>query len=62
MCIFKGKQGLALSFLVTYFVSVLSASCLVTHAWRILSVKDDLQTQVRQDLGHGKLLQGSIEC
>lgn len=35
----------------TYAPSVLSASSLVTHAGRILSTKNDLQTQVRQGSG-----------
>jgi hypothetical protein len=38
---------------------VLSDSCLVTHGGRALSTKNELQTQVRQDLGYRELLQGA---
>lgn len=38
---------------------MLSDSCLVTHGGRALSTKNELQTQVRQDLGYRELLQGA---
>lgn len=56
---FKDKEGLALSLQVEDLFPRWPASCSVSHVRRTLSTKDGLQTQVRQDLGYGKRLQGS---
>ena len=54
-------KGLAMTLQAVFHLSphVLSDSCLVTHGGRALSTKNELQTQVRQDLGYRELLQGA---